>query len=294
MVPSARLALISAAVAMSAALACVSLAPTVASADDPQLDRQERWVLGTINQYRQQAGAPALQSSSTLSVVAERYAELLAARGVLSHTLDGSSTERAARAGWVGPVSDILAFSTASDAPAMWYASSDGHREAMLTSFADVAGVGTDTKHDYWVVMFGNCGAVSPEVCAATGDFGDATGDITRWQAEDAGVFATPPPRTQASRKASGLRVLSAKAKGRTLILTVSTRQTAQGELSVGATSCCARTNARLVSKRARGGRMLYTYRVRVHKRGRYQLWASFSGRGAWTDGHAERWYDIS
>jgi uncharacterized protein YkwD len=70
MVPFARRVLVRAAAVAVAALSCVSLAPAVASADDPQLDRQERWVLGAINQYRSQAGVQPVQSSSTLSAVA--------------------------------------------------------------------------------------------------------------------------------------------------------------------------------------------------------------------------------
>jgi hypothetical protein len=164
----------------------------------------------------------------------------------------------------------------------------------MLNPNSTVVGVGSDRDHQYWVVMLGYCNYVSADVCAATGDFGDATGDIQRWELEDSGQ--SPPTRQAASapKKSSGMRVLSSSAKGRTFTMSVSMLRAAQGTLSVGATGCCTKTTARQVARKTSGSRVIYTYRVRVHKRGRYQLWASFSGRGAWTDGHAERWYDIS
>jgi len=282
-----RLALV-----LGVASVAAAATPGPALADDPQLDRQERWVLGAINEYRAQAGAPPVQSSSTLSQVASQYAQLIADMNVpIGHDLDGTSTTRAARADWVGPAAEIIADAPASRAARTWYLS-DPHRAAMLGSWPTVVGLGSDRDHRYWVAMFSDCTRVSAEICAATGDIGDATGDILRWQAEEAmrDLPSGPPPDPAVKTPRMSMR---ARLHGRTITVSVTTPGAAQGTVRAGVTTATAKRPARRVKTSRRGGQVISTYRVRARLPGQYMVWASFTGRGGWGDRQLQRWYDI-
>ena len=69
-----------------------------------------RSVMALVNERRAQAGLPALSPNTALINAAQRYAELHFAAGPyqLSHTLDGTPSDRAARAGYTGGVGEVI------------------------------------------------------------------------------------------------------------------------------------------------------------------------------------------
>ena len=66
--------------------------------------------MAIVNERRAQAGLPALSPNAALINAAQRYAELHFAAGPyqLSHTLDGTPSDRAARAGYTGGVGEVI------------------------------------------------------------------------------------------------------------------------------------------------------------------------------------------
>jgi len=67
--------------------------------------------MSLVNQKRADSGLRTLASNAALITAAQRYAELHFAAGpyLLSHTLDGTPADRAARTGYSGGVGEVLA-----------------------------------------------------------------------------------------------------------------------------------------------------------------------------------------
>jgi uncharacterized protein YkwD len=97
-----------------------------------------------INQRRSFSGLPALAISPGLMTAAQKYAALHFAAGpyALSHNLDGSPLDRAAREGYYGWIGEVLVTGSQS-APALLdvWMGSPPHSSILLGSFSDV-GVG--------------------------------------------------------------------------------------------------------------------------------------------------------
>jgi uncharacterized protein YkwD len=313
MVPFARRALVRAAIIVSAALACVSLVPAAASANDPELDVQERWVLGEINRYRAEVGSPPLESSSSLSRAAGEYAQVLADHDTIDHNLGSNPQQRAEAVGLTaGLGGEALTIASAAGAAERWH-NSPAHNAIMTDPRYHVAGVGTDRSHTTWVLMVANCTWVSPEVCANTHDTGDSSPDIYRilieaypssivvglWCADardpkpsacyelDDGATTQPakPATTghgHARKRAPKVRVSSVSQRGRTVTATVSVLRAAKGRLTVSATGFGWTAPARRVATKSSGRYVRRTYRVRVPRAGKYTINPEFAGSGAW------------
>jgi uncharacterized protein YkwD len=102
-------------------------------------------LISLINQRRSQGGLSTLTPNAALITAAQRYAELHFAAGPyqLSHTLDGTPTERATRAGYSGGAGEVLVTGEPSASLLMdvWMASPPHASIIMGGYFADV-GVG--------------------------------------------------------------------------------------------------------------------------------------------------------
>jgi len=102
-------------------------------------------LVSLINGRRSQGGLHALTPNAALMAAAQRYAELHFAAGPyqLSHTLDGTPSDRAARAGYSGGAGEVLVTGepTASFLMDVWMASPPHASLIMGDGFADL-GVG--------------------------------------------------------------------------------------------------------------------------------------------------------
>lgn len=108
-----------------------------------------------LNAFRASYGRLPVRDNSNLALAAQRHANYLASRGILSHTGSGGSTmgQRARAAGCsYGALAENVArgYSTYSAVLAAWKNSS-GHRANMLGSGFRVYGLGRSGS--YWVLM---------------------------------------------------------------------------------------------------------------------------------------------
>jgi len=98
-----------------------------------------------INDRRAASGLSAVSPNAALNDAAQRYAELLFSAGpyALSHTLDGTPSDRAARSGYSGGVGEVLATGQPSSQQIidMWMASPAHQSIVMGGAYSDV-GVG--------------------------------------------------------------------------------------------------------------------------------------------------------
>lgn len=101
--------------------------------------------MSLVNQKRAASGLRALAPNAALMTAAQRYAELHFAAGpyLLSHTLDGTPADRAARAGYSGGVGEVLAVGQPSSQLMidMWMASPSHYSVIMGGEYSDM-GVG--------------------------------------------------------------------------------------------------------------------------------------------------------
>lgn len=101
--------------------------------------------MSLINQRRAAAGLRTLAANSALISAAQRYAELHFAAGpyLLSHTLDGTPADRAAREGYSGGVAEVLATGSPSSQLIVdvWMSSPAHQAIIMGASYSDI-GVG--------------------------------------------------------------------------------------------------------------------------------------------------------
>jgi len=314
-------------VVAAAAVICVVCAfPPLASAGvDPQMDVQERWAFGEINRYRAELGRPPLESSSTLSRLADQYAQTLADMDTLDHYVGGDPTQRANAAGWVRGVAENLTFAGPDTAALFWHRSL-AHDGIMLDPFKTVAGLGTDRNRGVWVLMLSDCEHTDPAVCANTHDVGDNTPDIYRimieedpdpdslpvkWWCEDARdpkptvcaeieererrptLPMDPPKKRKATGRSPKVRVTSVALNGRTATATVSVLRSATGSLRVSGTGFGWTAPAHHVSTRSAGPYVQRTYRIRLPRAGRYSINAKFKGRGVWGTRTALRFFQV-
>ena len=103
-------------------------------------------IIALVNDVRSQYGLAALAANGALTTEAQRYAELIASMGALSHTADGLSIEgRAAASGysnWTALGENLAAgYSTGQEAVTAWLAS-PGHRTNVLNASFTETGVG--------------------------------------------------------------------------------------------------------------------------------------------------------
>ncbi|MBP0616612.1 CAP domain-containing protein [Jiella mangrovi] len=122
------------------------------------VDRQ--LALASINAFRAENGLPALRFNATLDQVAERQARAMAARGDLSHTVDGGLADRVRASGYeVIAAAENLGWNYPST-PAVitGWKTSAGHRKNLLNprvreiGFAAAAG---PNGQPYWALVMG-------------------------------------------------------------------------------------------------------------------------------------------
>jgi len=101
--------------------------------------------MALINERRAGGGLPALSPNQALIDAAQRYAELHFAAGPyqLSHTLDGTPSERAARAGYGGGVGEVIVTGSpsAQNLVDLWMASPPHYSIIMGAQYSEI-GVG--------------------------------------------------------------------------------------------------------------------------------------------------------
>jgi len=107
-----------------------------------------RTVLGFIGDQRARAGLPPLTPNNALINAAQQYADFVFAAGPyqLSHTLDGTPADRAARQGYAGGIGEILATASPSAQQMidLWMGSPPHQAILMDGRFQDI-GVGCAT-----------------------------------------------------------------------------------------------------------------------------------------------------
>jgi uncharacterized protein YkwD len=153
-----------------------------------------------MNQYRATAGAPALTRYSALDRAALRHANDMATKNFFDHTgSDGSSPpQRAVEAGYcgIGRIGEniTVVFSTGKAAVDHWMASTQGHREEMLSKDHTDVGIAVAYRAGsqygyYWVALFSSGGtACTPTTpTAPTGGTGQNVRSL--------GGVATAAPR---------------------------------------------------------------------------------------------------
>ncbi|WP_246217931.1 CAP domain-containing protein [Jiella pacifica] len=130
----------------------------VASTRNVPVDRQ--LALSSINGFRAENGLPALRFDPLLDQVAERQARAMAARGDLSHSVDGTLPDRVRAYGYdVYAAAENLAWNYRS-VPAVitGWKNSAGHRKNLLNprvrdvGFAAAAG---PKGEPYWALILG-------------------------------------------------------------------------------------------------------------------------------------------
>ncbi|MCE7027505.1 CAP domain-containing protein [Jiella avicenniae] len=130
----------------------------VAATRDVPVDRP--LALASINAFRAESGLPALRFDPLLDQVAERQARAMAARGDLSHSVDGSLPERVRAYGYdVYAAAENLGWNYRS-VPAVitGWKNSAGHRKNLLNprvrdvGFAAAAG---PNGEPYWALVLG-------------------------------------------------------------------------------------------------------------------------------------------
>src|SRR6266545_6261582 len=119
--------------------------PPPASSPAVAHNELSRSVTALINDRRIASGLPAVSPNGALNDAAQRYAELLFSAGpyALSHTLDGTPSDRAARAGYSGGVGEVLATGQPSSQQIidLWMASPAHQSIIMGGTYSDI-GVG--------------------------------------------------------------------------------------------------------------------------------------------------------
>ena len=145
--------------------AFVTPQPTVTPNTSKALaDNCEQQVIEAVNQVRRDNGLLPLLYNPLLSAAAHQYANFIASRDLLSHTVDGRTFDQrdvaAGYSGWT-VVGENLAggYATAEEAMAAWLAS-PGHRKNILNPAFLETGVGctwnTNSSYGYfWVQEFG-------------------------------------------------------------------------------------------------------------------------------------------
>ena len=124
----------------------------------PQLS--EAMIVAKINGVRADNGRKPLAYSVALARAARAHANLMAARGELSHTVGGTLRERVNAAGYFGAVGENLAGGqrTLEGAIQGWMESA-GHRSTLLsarfTEFGLAAASGGGEYETYWTIIFG-------------------------------------------------------------------------------------------------------------------------------------------
>jgi uncharacterized protein YkwD len=136
---------------------CTSYVPD-GSTTPAQLNRAI--IMSKINGVRAANGRAPLRYNEDLGRVAETQAQLMAARGELSHTIGGTLRERTNVVNYRGAVGENLAGGqhTLEGAIQGWLASST-HRFTLLnenfTEFGFAAAVGNGEMGTYWAMIFG-------------------------------------------------------------------------------------------------------------------------------------------
>ena len=130
----------------------------VASTRTVSVDRQ--LALSSINAFRAENGLPALRFNAVLDQVAERQAKAMAARGDLSHSVDGTLPDRVRAYGYdVQAAAENIGWNYRST-PAVLdgWKNSSGHRKNLLNprvreiGFAVAAG---PNGQPYWALVLG-------------------------------------------------------------------------------------------------------------------------------------------
>lgn len=130
----------------------------VAATHDVPVDRQ--LAIASINGFRAENGLPALRFDPVLDQVAERQARAMAARGDLSHSVDGTLPERVRAYGYdVAAAAENIGWNYRS-VPAVitGWKNSAGHRKNLLNprvrdvGFAAAAG---PNGEPYWALVLG-------------------------------------------------------------------------------------------------------------------------------------------
>ncbi len=124
----------------------------------PQLSRET--IIAKINRVRTDNGRKPLSYNGALARAARIHANLMAARGELSHTVGGTLRERVNAAGYFGAVGENLAGGqrTLEGAIQGWMESA-GHRSTLLsprfTEFGLAAASGGGEYTTYWALIMG-------------------------------------------------------------------------------------------------------------------------------------------
>lgn len=118
------------------------------------------YALSSVNAFRAAKGLGPLTYSSRLDQAAERQARAMAARGSMSHSVEGALSKRVAVYGYDwGAVAENIAYGYANTPAAMtgWKASS-GHAKNILNPRVTEMGFAAATGSDgvpYWAMIFG-------------------------------------------------------------------------------------------------------------------------------------------
>lgn len=149
------------AVALVVMLAGCAASPgsvNVASTQQVPVDRQ--LALSSINAFRAQNGLPALRFNSLLDKAAERQARAMAARGDLSHSVDGDLPSRVKAFGYqVNAAAENIGWNYRST-PAVitGWKNSSGHRKNLLnprvSEIGFAAAMGANGE-PYWALILG-------------------------------------------------------------------------------------------------------------------------------------------
>ncbi|GAB3783849.1 hypothetical protein GCM10028818_42410 [Spirosoma horti] len=128
------------------------------------LPSEKEAILVATNQQRVRRGLPALKQDSKLMQAAQQYAELMAAKDQMSHTLNGLSlVDKANRVGYsFRQLSENIALNTRLDGRFVvvdQWMESKGHRKNILTSGITDIGIGiagpSKQNRYYYCQLFG-------------------------------------------------------------------------------------------------------------------------------------------
>ncbi len=146
-----------------------------------QQDQFDLRVLQLVNQFRAQNGRTPLTLSEKLDKAADKYANLMANKNILSHTLNNSTIgSRTTAEGYIwNSVRENIAkgYTTPEQVVGAWI-NSQGHRNNMLATDITHMGLGYSSNGNYWSQSFAR-GDANPGTYVAQTNGGSGGGGTT-------------------------------------------------------------------------------------------------------------------
>ena len=147
-------------VAVASLAACVAATHSVDISSSRDIDVDRGGLLSSVNAFRSENGVGAVRFDGLLDQAAERQARAMAARGKMSHDLDGALPSRVSVYGYQwAAVAENLGWNYRSTPAVMTgWKNSPGHRRNLLnpnvTEIGFAAAVGTNGE-PYWALVLG-------------------------------------------------------------------------------------------------------------------------------------------